>query len=415
MKKILLSSALILFVGGAVAIGGTGAFFSDTETSSGNIFIAGSIDLKIDHSLSTYNGSSDLVVVSDPATTFTGDDGSGNAVNLSFVHPAWAHNLEPIAHWIWATDPVVAPTTVGRQDTFTRTFVWTGPTTGASLELAADNTYVVTLNGNPVGSNLGEFNYNPTVTFNVSADIVQGVNTLVINVGNLGVANTDPATNPAGLIFKLVVHGQQTWTDPIDLTNQTFWHFDDIKPGDTGRDVISLHVDSNDAWTCMIVNNIQNNENTLIAPEIAAGDTPPAGAGNGELGGFLHLFLWHDTNGDGNFDPGLGEKAIANDPPTFVNSIFTFTSPGPIKIALHDSTTGNGFQAGGSTDDIGSAWCVGVLSVNPVTGVIACDGTDASNPTINRSQTDSTLADLNFYATQVRNQPGFTCASVTLP
>lgn len=46
---------MILFVGGALAIGGTGAFFSDTELSSGNTFTAGAIDLKIDNT-SYYNG-----------------------------------------------------------------------------------------------------------------------------------------------------------------------------------------------------------------------------------------------------------------------------------------------------------------------------------------------------------------------
>jgi len=48
MKKILLSLGMIVFVG-AVVIGATGAFFSDTETSTGNTFTAGAIDLKIDN------------------------------------------------------------------------------------------------------------------------------------------------------------------------------------------------------------------------------------------------------------------------------------------------------------------------------------------------------------------------------
>ncbi len=39
---------MIVFVG-AVVIGATGAFFSDTETSTGNTFTAGAIDLKIDN------------------------------------------------------------------------------------------------------------------------------------------------------------------------------------------------------------------------------------------------------------------------------------------------------------------------------------------------------------------------------
>ena len=48
MKKILLSLGMIVFVGGLI-IGATGAFFSDTETSTGNTFAAGAIDLKIDN------------------------------------------------------------------------------------------------------------------------------------------------------------------------------------------------------------------------------------------------------------------------------------------------------------------------------------------------------------------------------
>lgn len=67
MKKILLSTALILFVGAALALGGTGAFFSDTETSSGNTFTAGAIDLKIDNT-SYYNG------VLNPLTTWPSKD-----------------------------------------------------------------------------------------------------------------------------------------------------------------------------------------------------------------------------------------------------------------------------------------------------------------------------------------------------
>ena len=47
MKKILLSLSMIAVVAVVVA-GATGAFFSDTETSTGNTFTAGAIDLKVD-------------------------------------------------------------------------------------------------------------------------------------------------------------------------------------------------------------------------------------------------------------------------------------------------------------------------------------------------------------------------------
>lgn len=53
IHRILLSLAVLVFAGGAVA-GGTGAFFSDEETSTGNIFTAGALDLKVD-SESHYN------------------------------------------------------------------------------------------------------------------------------------------------------------------------------------------------------------------------------------------------------------------------------------------------------------------------------------------------------------------------
>jgi len=54
MKKIL-GSVGVLAVVGALVLGATGAFFSDTETSTGNTFTAGAIDLQISSQCS-YNG-----------------------------------------------------------------------------------------------------------------------------------------------------------------------------------------------------------------------------------------------------------------------------------------------------------------------------------------------------------------------
>ena len=65
MKKgILLSLALVAFVG-AAAVGATGAFFSDTETSTGNTFTAGAIDLRVD-SQQHYNNA---ICVPNPSET----------------------------------------------------------------------------------------------------------------------------------------------------------------------------------------------------------------------------------------------------------------------------------------------------------------------------------------------------------
>lgn len=63
ISRIVLALILIVGAGGALA-GGTTAFFSDTETSTGNTFTAGAFDLKIDND-SYYNGNRCAVDVSD--------------------------------------------------------------------------------------------------------------------------------------------------------------------------------------------------------------------------------------------------------------------------------------------------------------------------------------------------------------
>lgn len=72
-----MSVAVIGFVG-AIAAGATGAFFSDTETSTGNTFTAGAIDLKVD-STQHYNGSVCALNVhgNDPTTWSWNLDGAG--------------------------------------------------------------------------------------------------------------------------------------------------------------------------------------------------------------------------------------------------------------------------------------------------------------------------------------------------
>jgi len=54
-KKIITSLSIIALVAIAV-IGGTVAYFNDTETSAGNILVAGTMDLKVDHKYAMYDG-----------------------------------------------------------------------------------------------------------------------------------------------------------------------------------------------------------------------------------------------------------------------------------------------------------------------------------------------------------------------
>src|SRR5690349_21504060 len=58
--------------------------------------------------------------------------------------------------------------------------------------------------------------------------------------------------------------------ESTDLTNQKFFDFGDVKPGDTGEDTISLHVDTNDAYLCADVTLTSNKDNDCTTPENAA-------------------------------------------------------------------------------------------------------------------------------------------------
>ncbi len=60
MKRILLSLGTIVFIGASV-VSATGAFFNDTETSTGNTFAAGDIDLRIDNESYATNNAGVLV------------------------------------------------------------------------------------------------------------------------------------------------------------------------------------------------------------------------------------------------------------------------------------------------------------------------------------------------------------------
>jgi predicted ribosomally synthesized peptide with SipW-like signal peptide len=66
MRKKIIYSLFILLTVGALVIGGTRAFFSDTEVSTGNTFVAGQLDLKVDSECHYYH-----------LTGFDTGDGSG--------------------------------------------------------------------------------------------------------------------------------------------------------------------------------------------------------------------------------------------------------------------------------------------------------------------------------------------------
>ena len=417
MNKRILLSLGTLIVTGAVVVGGTGAFFSDTETSTGNVFTAGEVDLKVNHTQQTYNGvdcqTCGVSVYSSTDTQVVGANSAAvyqgsfpvDAALITNPNRNWLdESTVAPAEWIWVT-PVVAAgdTTNNAEYVFADTFSLQGPiaVTDFNLSIASDNGYKLVLNGATIVDVLTvEQTFgaqNPLTTMQKvafqAALIQNGINTIEITVRNKA-GNTNPNRNPAGLIYKIdftnedceagVADFQQKcelWAEK-DLATETFFNFSDIKPQDTGSNVISLNVTSNDAFACLNVVNKEDNENLINNPEDNSGDNTP----EGEMGSFLTVRgFYSDVNGT------QGDELFAS---TSAKDLGT--------IVFADSNSSRGPILGNTTEYIKLEWCMG--DFNP-------DGTcDGNVPNINRTQTDSFVADLQFSVIQSRNNANYVCS-----
>lgn len=193
-----------------------------------------------------------------------------------------------------------------------------------------------------------------------------------------------------------------------DLTNQKFFTFEDIKPGDYGTRHLSLHAKSNPAWACLLVTNKEDNENDLNEVEEVAGDVTPEA---GELSKYISVFGWQDDNSNGQYDPDEEEKVLklGGDPDFDLLSFFDVFYD--LDVADSASDTDPLPPTGpAATRNIGVSWCAGNQTVNHNTGQISCDGSHIGDD----AQTDSLSADVVLYAEQVRNNPNFKCRDVVL-
>jgi len=224
-------------------------------------------------------------------------------------------------------------------------------------------------------------------------------NTCTYNGGSCDLAGPTGAT------------GVLTSWEPTDLQDgvHKFFYFGDVKPGDEGEDTISLHVNNNDAWACMDISTLANDDNGCTEPESDPfdGNDSTCGSGQGELAQGLEFFAWNDINGDNIYQP---------QDPYFESYLFTNIS-GPASDVLGGRTygladssynvfTGSPGPLTGDTDyHIGLQWCAGDMSVNTGDGTITCNGNTMGNDT----QSDSVTADLAFRVEQWRNNDTFTC------
>lgn len=204
-----------------------------------------------------------------------------------------------------------------------------------------------------------------------------------------------------------------------NLTDQLFFNFADLKPGDFGEDTISLHVDTNDAYACMRANITANDDNTIVEPEDQEDGTPgnnSDGTPTGDLADQLNFAFWAETDGDNVFEDdettfwtGTAES-LFNDQWTALAD----SAGGPLQSPL----------TGGGTYFVGKFWCFGEIAETPkvednsnqgplIRGTgFTCNGGAIDN---NLAQTDSIGVDVSFHAIQSRNNGSFTCSSLNEP
>jgi len=192
-----------------------------------------------------------------------------------------------------------------------------------------------------------------------------------------------------------------------DLTDELFFNFSDLKPGDWGEDTISLHVDNNDSWLCASITLTSNDENDITEPEEELGDS----ALEGELAQEIE-FIWWADDGDNVLES--DETVISNVKlgDAWLNQSHT--------IVLADSESniweGNTLPLKGGKDYyIGKAWCFGdlewtLLSPDEYLTIQQNNFTCNGEPVSNISQSDSATLDVSFYAVQSRNNGQFTCS-----
>ncbi len=156
------------------------------------------------------------------STSYISDDSNNslqvdghNAVDLAFVHPGWTASI-PGSTWVWS-EAAVIDGTIDTYKTFTQTFNISGTPTSATLLIAADNSYKVSVNGSSdLFVDANEDNFTSVDTHNImAANLVSGVNTISIEVKNWAVAGSTWEGNPAGLVYKLTVNECENIEEPV--------------------------------------------------------------------------------------------------------------------------------------------------------------------------------------------------------
>jgi hypothetical protein len=222
----------------------------------------------------------------------------------------------------------------------------------------------------------------------VAANYVRGVagdTGITFATGGLNL-KIDSAGWYNGAMIPSATWGMKNLTPGVDK----FFNFDDIKPGDYGCEVISMHVNA-PAWMCLDFKNLKQSENGINEPESHEDGTPGPDLADG-----TEFFGWMD-DGDGKYEP-PSEKPIFGTSTQAASYVFASTT-----YAIADAR-GNRCEMN-TKRYVGMCWCAGNLTVNPLTGKFSCDATALGN----RAQTDSFSIDVSVRAQLAPEMPKFQC------
>ena len=215
---------------------------------------------------------------------------------------------------------------------------------------------------------------------------------------------------------------QTSWYEARDLTNELFFNFYDLKPGDGGEDTISIHLTGNDAWLCMKFEITQADDVSCSEPESEVDETCGQGKA-GELQNDLEFVFWVD-DGDNVLETNevgsifLGPASLAN----IAGSYIPLADSQESVFENYDLVGSEGQLLPDRTYSLGKAWCFGKLRAdgttaasvgngNPVqrgTMGVKCDGSSLGNA----SQSDQVKGKLSFVAVQFRNNLNFRCSDL---
>lgn len=110
-----------------------------------------------------------------------------------------------------------------------------------------------------------------------------------------------------------------TCTGSWDLSDlddsHRFFYYEDIKPGDFGENTVSIHVDDNDAWLRVTIDDLYNTEHGCTEPESQQdGSCDNPGLGQGELAANMYFWAWTDEGAVDGWQCPADEPACDADP-----------------------------------------------------------------------------------------------------